>query len=897
VDKALQIFRRDLRRILRNPVAVVVTLGVCVIPSLYAWLNVLANWDPYENTQGVSVAVANNDRGAEVAGMGFVDAGGMVVDALGENDQLDWEFVDEGEAVDGVTSGRYFAAIILPDTFTQDLAGVLEGDVTSPDITYYVNEKLNPIAPKVTDTGATTIESQINETFVSTASEVVIEKMQGVGGSVAADADEAASGVGERLREADDTLSELEDGIGGARETIASARATAASASEALDSLAGAADGATATLAEATDGLADARRGRAELAQSLSARLAEASSLATGVSGRTGSAVATVSGRVVAAQSALDGYLAQARGMNEENAALLARLEEVTPYVSESLRPRWDALVEELSGRQEADERLVESLQTASDDLKADAAAVSGLSSAVDDAVGATSSSVLGAQATLASTTLPALDGALDDLSSAAGDLQGGLGGVRPTIEQAKAVLSQLDGTLADADEALGLTQGELAGVREALDGVRGDVAAVQSSEALARIGKLGRADASAVAAFMASPVRIDEQPVYPVANYGSGVAPFYTNLALWVGGFVLVAIYKVEVDGEGVGGFRPWQGYFGRWLLFVCLGELQGLVCCVGDLALGIQCVSPALFVLAGLVESFVYVNVIYAFSVAFKHVGKALCVLLVILQIPGSAGTYPIEMMPGFFQAIHPWLPFTYGIDAMREAVAGAYDSYFATNLLMLLLFLVPALVVGVALRRPLINVNVLFDRRLADTDLMICERDGAEVEHYRLALFARTLMHSDEYRRRLARSLGRFNRRYPKILRRGFVALLALPIGLAAAMFVSPQPAKLPLFVLWITTIVALCALLIVTEYLHDSLERRMAVANLTTDEVFALLGRELDEREGDAADGGPATPGATVAYRYDDAGAADATVAYRYDDAGAADGGPAEGGDER
>ena len=886
MEKALQIFRRDFRRILRNPVAVVVTLGVCVIPSLYAWLNVLANWDPYKNTQGVSVAVANNDRGAEVAGMGFVDAGDMVVQELGENDQLDWQFVDESEAVDGVTSGRYFAAIVLPETFTQELSGVLSGDVSSPKVTYYVNEKLNPIAPKVTDTGANTIESKIDETFVATASKVVIEKMQGAGDQVSASANEAAEGAGSRLREASGNLSDLEEKIAGARETISSARTTASSAAGTLDSLAGAADGASTTLAEATDELASARSGRAGLARSLSTTLAEASSLATEVSGRTNAAIGTVSGRVTAAQSTVDGYLAQARGLNEENKALLDQLDEITPLVGESLRPRWDALLEELRGQQEADERLVASLQTASDDLKADAAAVSGLSSTIDGAVGTTSSSVLDAQVALTSTALPALDGALDSLSSAAGGLAGGLGGVRPTIEQAEAVLAQLDGTLADADEALGLTQDELASVREALDGVATDVAAVQSSEALARIDELGRTDASAVAAFMSSPVTIDERPVFPVANYGSGVAPFYTNLALWVGGFVLVAIYKVEVDGEGVGRFKPWQGYFGRWLLFVALGELQGLICCLGDLALGIQCVSPALFVLAGLVESFVYVNLIYAFSVAFKHVGKALCVLLVILQIPGSAGTYPIEMMPGFFQAIHPWLPFTYGIDAMREAVAGAYGSYFATNLLMLLLFLVPALVVGVALRRPLINVNVLFDRRLADTDLMICERYGTEVEHYRLALFARTLMHSEEYRRRLARSLERFGRRYPQIQRRGFVCLLALPIGLAAAMFVSPQPAKLPLFVLWIVTIVALCALLIVTEYLHDSLERRMAVASLTTDEVFSLLGRELDDQEGAFVDG-PTAAGA------------DATVACRYEDEGdtGADDAAGRGGDAR
>ena len=132
---------------------------------------------------------------------------------------------------------------------------------------------------------------------------------------------------------------------------------------------------------------------------------------------------------------------------------------------------------------------------------------------------------------------------------------------------------------------------------------------------------KLLGLDANGIASFMSSPVELDEEAVFPVANYGSGVAPFYTNPALWVGGFVLIAIYKAECDDEGHRGWLcPWQGYFGR-LLPSCLGRFPGRHLHGGRPLHGIQCLDPKVFILAGMVESFVYVNIIFAFAVAFKH------------------------------------------------------------------------------------------------------------------------------------------------------------------------------------------------------------------------------------------------------------------------------------
>ena len=197
MGKVFQIFWRDLKRILRNPVAVIVTLGVCVIPSLYAWFNIMANWDPYENTQDVRVAVVNLDEGADAGGdLGFINAGDMVVEELGKNTQLKWVFLDEDTALEEVRSGRSYAAIVIPADFTRDL-------------TYYVNEKVNPIAPKVTDTGASTVETQINETFVSTVSNVVVGKLQDLIVSAKGDADNATTSIVGRVRGVKGTVDDL----------------------------------------------------------------------------------------------------------------------------------------------------------------------------------------------------------------------------------------------------------------------------------------------------------------------------------------------------------------------------------------------------------------------------------------------------------------------------------------------------------------------------------------------------------------------------------------------------------------------------------------------------------------------------------------------------------------
>ncbi len=845
-----RILGRDLKRLAASPVALVVAVGVCLVPALYAWVNILANWDPYQSTSTVPVAVVVEDKGAEVPGMGEVNAGDMVRERLEENHQLGWTFVDQDEALEGVRAGRYYAAFVIPPDFTSTLAGVLDGHPTQARIGYYVNEKANAVAPKVTDTGATTLEDQIAGQFVSLAGETVTQRLQGAVGSAAGDVDGARSSALRSLRATQGRLDDLADSLEGADGTVGAAREAVGRARKTLSATADAAGGLASSMDSALGSLADAREGLRSFARGLDERLGEGASAISGLSSTASQDIGRIAGDVGWAQGRLDAALSRLRVANGDVAGMAESLGAARDKVA-SLEPADDAQralqqqvvsaldeqVALLEGLASGQASALDELQGISNEVSDGAKSVDGLATSVNDAVQAGTGSLDALRTDLATGAAPELSSALDALADAGGRLAGGTGSLVPMIEQADAGLAQLDALLAQSQSTLAETADSLRGSADRMGALADDLAAVQSARALPAVGDVLSLDPASTGAALGSPVQMVDEPVFPVANYGSGVAPFYTNLALWVGGFVLVAIYKLEVDREGLGDVEvtPTQAFFGRWLLLALLGQVQALTCCVGDLALGVQCVSPVAFVLAGMEASLVYVLVVYSLAVALKHVGKALAVLLVVLQIPGASGLYPIQMQPAFFRALGPWLPFTYGIGAMREAVAGFYGTNYARDLAVLALFAVPALLLGVVARRRLLGANALFDRKMAQTDLLVTERDG-EKDAGRLALLVDALASSPAHREAFLARAARFELAYPRRVRRGVVALLAVPLALLALLFA--HPAKLLLLSLWVVSLVAASAYLIWLEYVHERLAERAGLARMDRDELVAL-----------------------------------------------------------
>ena len=845
------IFLRDVKRILRNPVALVVTMGVAIIPSLYAWCNILANWDPYANTGNIQVAVANEDEGTTSTLVGHLNAGQQTVTQLKSNHQLGWRFVSKQHAVDGVKAGKYYAAIVLPKDFSSSLIGTVTGEKNQPSITYYINEKMNAIAPKITDTGATTIDEQINATFVSSVADAVAKQVKAAAGNTTDSLHTAQSDVVNNLNDTINQLETVQQQLGGTRSTLDKATTTIDSAKRTNTALASEIDDALDTITNTSDLLAQTRVQTQRFSTTLTGALDNGSTQLSGLQVTVGNVTGTMLNGLNTTQDALSQVSSSMRGVNStagealdgmDNALKASGLDpdsqtykDLSAQISEA-RKQLTFQQQRIDAFDHDTTSIITSGKNTATALNSDITSLSNNGTAA----------MAKARANLTGTVMPNLSTGLDTLSLANGSLAGTLTTLQGTLEQGNGLLDQLSRTVSQTNATLAGAQTQLANLSKQLSTTRTDVASLSSSRMFQQLSEMLGLNANEIGSFVGEPVHLDEKVLYPVENYGSAVTPFYTNLALWVGGFVLVAIYKLEVDrDERIRKYTPRQGYMGRWLLFVTVGFLQAIIATIGDLALGIQCEHPFLFVLAGIFASFVYVNIIYALAVAFRHIGKAIAVILVIIQIPGAAGLYPIEMMPEFFRRLKPFLPFTYGINAMRGPIGGMYANHYWLDMLSLFWYLPAALFIGLVVRKLALNLNRLFDNRLADTDLMITEHNEGTVEPLKFTAAAQQF--AEDYPEVISQRALHFFRLYPRLVRGGFLLLTVLPFVFLLLLFITRM--KLAMLLGWIISIIVIDVYLIVVEYLRERYANFLGEEAMSADEFrSAILHENLLFRPG-------------------------------------------------
>ena len=846
MKKVLQIFCRDLKRLMHSPAAALVMVGVCILPSLYAWFNIAANMDPYGNTQNVKVAIANCDTGSHTDSMDL-NAGATIVQNLKENHQLGWTFVDESKAKSGVRSGKYYAAIVIPKDFSESLLSILSGDLKQPQLDYYINEKKNAIAPKITATGASTIQQQINDTFSSVAADSIAKVVQESAGTLTGKLDSANSTLMKALSDTRKNLADYQKALEQFQKTVKSSGSLIDDTLETLDSVSSVASSGSAALADTADLLTDSRDAMGSFSTEFEGSLSDGETLLNNVYTSTSLKLGIFETKVSQINTALGDSISSADSLNKKNAEILQKLSALHQQIgnNSSLSGIIGDKINELQEQNAELQELIDSLSRSNSGIGNAINTASSTRNTLETLAAQNKQTLQNYRSSLNQSLLPQINQSLDSLAVLSGNLSSTLTGVSPTISQLKTILTQLKSSLNESADALGQTGGTLTTVDSALENITADLKALQSSEVYQHLISLEGIDSDSISDFMSSPVSIKSTVLYDVENYGSGMAPFYTNLALWVGGLILVSILKQEVDkDETISRFSPTTAYFGRWMLFVAAGLIQGFIVCVGDLLLlKVQCVHPVAFVCAGMLCSFVYVNLIYAMALTFKHIGKALAVVLVILQIPGSSGTYPIEMTPVFFQRLHPLLPFSYGIGAMRECIAGFYQNNYAKNLLILLLFLLLAFFIGLVLRPLLMNLNHLFDKRLAETDLMLGETATDELARPQLTLMMKTMMQDEEGRADFILRANRFEKRYPKLIRTGFILILVIPLIFLLLMF--SLESKIVYLTLWIISLIVLAVYLICVEYIHDKTSRQLSYINLSEEEFLTKIKEGKDE----------------------------------------------------
>lgn len=843
---AFRIFRRDMKRLLRNPAAILVLIGVSILPSLYAWFNIAANIDPYANTSGIKVAVANLDTDATHDDL-TINAGSQIIEQLKENDQLGWTFVPKDAAIKGVKSGEYYAAIIIPQDFSESLLSVLSGKIETPELEYYINEKLNAIAPKITSSGASTIQTQVNNTFSSVASETIAEILKDSVFNISDSVDSTNAEINDLLTKANNNIKEYEQLLEKFSKDSSNTSKLIENAKDASTSLGDVATSGANALSSADSVMNTTRSSAGDFSSALSKSLSDgelllgqaSSSASTGLT-----ELATAAGKINTSVSDALGY---ANSVNELNADILKKMQELANKFPGTIGDQINAQISALQTQNQSNQELINSLQTGNNGIKDAIDTTTATQEQLTSLAKESINNLHTFRSTFDQNILPLLGQTLDTFSTLTGQVEGMLNGVPATSKQINDMLDQLESGLSNTTALLDSTKESLSAVSDKLSTIQTDLNALTGSATYQKLLSLEGIDAESISSFMSSPVEINTETYYAVDNYGSSMTPFYSNLAIWVGGIVLIAIFKMEVDKDSsMHGYGPTTLYFGRWLLYMVVGLIQGFIVCLGDTLLpGVQCNHPSQFILTGMVCSFVYVNIIYALSLTFKHIGKALCVILVILQIPGSSGTYPIEMTPAFFQKLHPLLPFTYGVNAMREAISGFYGSNFRNDLLILLLCYVPiSLLIGLGLRPALSGLNHLFDKKLAETEFMMCEPHEAELSRStQLSMLLQASLSIEDLRLVTAERAQKFENNYRKMVRIGFLAIAIIPLIFLILMF--SLESKIVFLTLWIISIIAISVWLIVIEYIHTKLEEQKEMAGMSYEEMLEnFRGKEAE-----------------------------------------------------
>lgn len=587
----IKVFLNDCKHIGRNVVALVVVMGLAVLPSLYAWFNILSNWDPYgpESTSNIKVAVAYDDTGINISGMD-INISTNIVEALKTNDTIGWVFTDStDEAIEGVWSGDYYAALIMPADFSKDMVSFLADNMTHPEIIYYTNQKKNAIAPKITDKAKTAVQQQVNATFISTLTEAIMKSA------------DVADNIGNKNK-ADSTLESGSDSMNNSLIDILIAKF-----------------------------------------QVINTQVVTFDNV-----------LSALSNIMTTAQTSAD----TAKGISPD-----------------------------ISGTFEGERAILNELNK-----------TIGQSSLIDSSLFSTISH-----------DIDAVSGYMNSISSIYNDMGYNIDDFNKSISQ--------------MGESINNTLVMVRNIEDNLNETTNKLVEFKNSGVYSLLQTAISFNTDELASFISAPVAITTEDLYPITNYGSAMSPFYSVLSIWVGALILVAIIHVKVhpfDGIKVNSV---EAFFGRYITFFLIGQAQALLITLGDLFfIGIQCIHPFKFWFAAAFTSFVFTMITYSLTVAFENVGEAAAVVIMVIQVAGAGGTFPIQCLPAIYQAIYKYLPFTYAMDALRECVGGTYSWYYWKCILALLVYVGICLFIGLVIAKPCRKLNAIVDKSKEKSEIML-------------------------------------------------------------------------------------------------------------------------------------------------------------------------------
>lgn len=722
-----QIYTKDIRNIVTNWVVAVIVGGLIFLPSLYAWLNIYASMDPYAHTSNMKIAIVNEDTGTTVRNEA-INVGNEVIENLKTNESFTWELDNEKQAMEHLKNGDYFAMIVIPSDFSQKLTSILTDQPTKAHIDYYVNEKKNPIAPKITSKGASVLTQQVSSEFVSTVNGTLFSIFNTIGLEMERDIPD--------FRKFENYVFTIEQHLPDINSFLGQASLEGKEADQLLNR-------ALTQIPQVeqltTNGLTTIQKGL-NLVNEADALFNELSPLIkkdvqtvqniaqhfTDMINKLNS-IDLDSSSIAQTKEALKNQLSTSKeniAHSIQTLEALQKLIQADTLTRNQLQDSLDNIITSLQQSNAQDnQQIIKQLTGIRDALQNNPSFTDSTLNALKDLQqlntlhadiltkieqlqpidkGVIQQDIIAIQKMAQNATAnlqkflvyyndhlePQIRSTLSSAKSTLSSASSMLTDVKQFIPQATDKLTQAKNTLGTANNALQKIQGEFPTLSTKIKDLATKLRTLENEADISEIVQLLKNDVNAERDFFEEPIKLKEHRIFPIANYGTAMTPFYTVLSIWVGCLLLISLLSVNLHENSPYSIR--EIYFGRLLTFATFSIIQTLIITIGDTFLvdgSIQ--APTYFILFGLLISVVFVTVVYTLVSVFGNVGKALAIVMLVLQIAGSGGTYPVELLPRFFQIINPFLPFTYAIEMMREAVGGIIWSTVWIDLLFLVGF----------------------------------------------------------------------------------------------------------------------------------------------------------------------------------------------------------------
>lgn len=658
MKKTLHVYFTDWREIFAIPSAVLLIFGLIVLPSVYAWVNIKAMWDPYENTSGVKIAISNDDEGAMLQDQ-RINIGRQVVRNLKNNHKLGWTFVDKDKAHDGVMKGKYYASLYIPKNFSKKIASIASDNPEKPQVVYTVNEKVNAVSPKITKSGVSTIINQVSDSFTKSVGNAIFSKFNQAGITLERELP--------TIRNFEQKLFALEKELPEISRMGKKVTALDQKLSE---------------LKKKTQPIKDFQHNVPNMDQLGEVILKTEANLPQ---------IKNMLDQIVPLQD----NLTQLQDSESATASLQNIITDLETSVDEAIQKGKEAQSSQPDIPNNRDElvKIKEDLQNIKSGVQENGDALSKESVAY--------ASPFQELSTFAQQDWPLLE---QNIKEAARFVREDWPGVKKNIEHAATLMETEIPKIENAiHKAALMTKRDLPALEQSIKRTADKIREFERNNNLSDIINVLKNDARKESDFLASPIKLKEKKIFPIPNYGSAMTPFYTLLALWVGSMLLVSSLKVgEIIVE-----KEYDRslFFGRLLSFITIGLLQALIVSLGDLFIIHAHIADKLwFVLFTMFISIIFIMITYTLVSLFGNIGKGLAVIFLVLQFSSSGGTFPVSMTSPFFQKLNPFMPFTYGVSLLREATGGIIWDVVVSDLYHLLIFAALSLLAGALLSKPL-------------------------------------------------------------------------------------------------------------------------------------------------------------------------------------------------